>query len=108
MTRRFNEEMMIAKSRIEQTAAAEIVSVVTQCSVRLTGTGTVQSAVDYSLLSTDGDKIGVMEVTTATDNKFTSFYSLALGRDRTFAEAELGHSWISSVNGPVKLKSESR
>jgi len=95
---------MMAKTRIEETAAAEIVSVVTHCRVRLTDTGTVQSAVDYSLLSTDGDEIGVMEVTTATDNKFTSFYSWAHRRDRTFAEPELGNSWIVSVNAPIKLK----
>ena len=96
--------MNMAKSRIEETAAAEIVSVVTQCGYLLTDTGTVQSAVDYSLLSTDGDEIGVMEVTTATDKKFASFYSWARRHDRSFTEPELGNSWLVTVNGPIRLK----
>lgn len=95
---------MMTKNRIEETAAAEIVSVVTQCSVRVTDTGTVQSAVDCSLSSTDGDEIGVMEVTTATYDKFTSFYGEDNRRHRAFAEPQLGHSWTVSVNGPIKLK----
>ena len=45
-----------------------------------------------------------MEVTTATDNKFTSFYSWANRCDRSFSEPELGHIWTVSTNGPTKLR----
>src|ERR1700728_1679336 len=87
--------------RPEEVAAAGIVERVTDCQASLQDTGTTgDQLVDYRLFDSSGRQIGVLEITTATDPGWMTFYSRKQGSNRSFCDQRLSNSWFVVMGYP--------
>jgi hypothetical protein len=89
-----------------EVAASTIVSAVTGCTTRrLDPGGGPTQLVDYALLSGDGKDIGVLEVTSITDEGVETFWSAKTREYRGWEDRQLRKFWAVSVqDASVPLK----